>query len=89
MTQHELRDHIQRLIQRELELPCRAAHTSERYGSAPAIRVFVDGGEHLVLVGQLIACAVDDPLTARPGEVQVGRECTAAEIAELERTTDW
>ena len=95
MTRSELRDHLQRLIERELELICRTAHTGPRWGSNPAIRVFVDGGEHIVLIGKLLPSAtappvlVEDVLAPLPGEIQHGRPCTAAEVAELDRTEDW
>ena len=90
MTRSELRDHLQRLIERELELLCRTAHTSPTYGEAPAIRVFADGREFLVLVGERPTLGhpnpYSDPFGAQPAD---GRPCTAAEVAELDRTEDW
>lgn len=94
MTRETLRDHLQRLIERDLELVCRRAHTTEKYAGAPMIRVFADGREFLILVGERPTLGVPNPyqadaLAPLPQEVQRGRECTQAELAELDRTEDW
>lgn len=79
MTREELRDHIQRLIERDLELVCRVERTGPTYGNALGIRVLADGGEYVVLVSKF----VHDDMAER------GRECTPEEVAELDRTEDW
>ena len=61
MTAPELRDHLQRLIERELELVCRSAHTGPNWNNSPAIRVFAGGAEFLVLVGERPTPGVPNP----------------------------